>query len=127
LTGELYSYLEMLDRKLNTIIDILSRKDNVFHSKYVDIDISGAGIKYCSDTKLEEGSYLELRIILPYFPNPRIAALGRVVRSSHQSVEGKDSWETAVSFVSLSEKDRDILISYVFSKEREILRANQKP
>jgi hypothetical protein len=127
ISPDLYSYLEMLDRKLNTIIDLLTRKDDLFQSKYVEVTISGAGMKYRSDTKMNEGAYLELRIVLPFIPNPRIAAIGKVVRCKPCRDGDGDSWETAISFVAINEKDRDVLISYIFSKEREYLRAQQKP
>jgi hypothetical protein len=124
---DLFTYMEVLDRKLNIIIDVLSRKDDTFQSKYLEVDISGAGIRFSLDRKLDEGSYMELRIILPCFPDVRIGALGRVIRSRQFSPAGGDEWETAVRFVALSENDRDILINYVFSKEREHLRVRKTP
>jgi hypothetical protein len=119
---DLFAYMEVLDRKLNMIIDVLSRKDDTFLSRYVEVDISGAGIRFGLDRKLEEGSYVELRIILPCFPDVRIGALGRVTRSLPSSPTSGEGWETALGFVAMSENDRDILINYVFSKEREHLR-----
>jgi hypothetical protein len=124
---DLFTYMEVLDRKLNMIIDVLSRKDDTFQSRYLDVDISGAGMKFSSDRRLDEGSYLELRIILPCFPDVRIGALGRVIRSHPFSPTSGDEWETAVGFVAMSDNDRDILINYVFSKEREHLRVRKTP
>ncbi len=124
---DVYEYLELMDRKLNTILDLLARRDGLFHSKYVDVVVSGSGIKYASDIRLDEGAFLELRIGLPFSPGQRIAVLGRVVRTIRRHNEDKDEWETAISFVAINEKDRDVLVNYIFSKERETLRARQKP
>ena len=123
--NEFYLFLETLDRKLNTVIELLSKRDELFRSVYLDVNVSGAGLKFSSDTKLAAGTYLELRIVLPFFPNPCVTALGKVVRSRLNRTEDNEGWETGVSFVAISEKDRDLLISYVFSREREQLRAKQ--
>jgi hypothetical protein len=117
---DIYACLEMLDSKLNMVIDLLSRRDLVFHGSYVDVVVSGSGLKCVSDMKLDAGVFVEIRIALPFFPKPRIAALGKVVRCERY-VEGEDAWETSVSFVAINEKDRDVLIRYIFSKEREAL------
>ncbi len=122
--NELYEFLEVLDRKLNIILELLLKKDERFYNEYTDVNISGAGLKYLSEKEVPEGAYVDLRIVLPFFPNPRIAAVGMVVRSSLTSAEeGKDAWETAIKFIAISERHRDVLINYIFAKEREQLRA----
>jgi hypothetical protein len=123
---EIFGYLEMLDRKLNMIIDLLSRRDPTFHGTYTDLVVSGSGLKYFSDVELQEGAFLEVRLVLPFLSKPRIIALAKVVRSRKRVVEGRQTWETAVSFVAMNEKDRDVLVGYVFSKERESLRTRHK-
>jgi hypothetical protein len=122
LTGNhLYAYLEMLDMKLNRIIDLLSHNDNPFIGRILDVDISGAGIRYPSDIRLVQRTPVELRIELPYFPHPRIAVLGRVTRTARRKGE-EETWDTAVRFTCINEKDRDLLVNYIFSKERHYLR-----
>ena len=125
--NKLYAYLESIDRKLDAVIELLSNKDSRFQSAYIDVTISGSGLKYCSAVKLDEGACLELRIGLPPFPGRRIRALGRVVRVNPARTEDGEGWETAVGFAAISEKDRDALIGYIFSKERECLRMKQIP
>ena len=122
---DLYTYLEMLDRKLNVVIDLLSTRDHPFHGSYMDVVISGSGLRYASDMRLEEGSLVEIRLVLPFFPKLRIAALGEVARCERLFIEDRETWETAIRFVEINEKDRDVLVRYVFSKERESLRAEQ--
>ncbi len=122
---DLYSYLEILDGKLNIIIDSLSKKDELFRSRYVEANISGSGVRFWADTKLEEGGYIELRITLSGFPDVRIYVLGRTVRVRPGPSGNEKGWETAIRFTAISEKDRDLLINYIFSKEREHLRARK--
>jgi c-di-GMP-binding flagellar brake protein YcgR len=117
--------LGSIDRQLNTIIYLLTRKTEPFQSRYLDVNISGAGISFVSEMKITEGTDLELRIVLPYFPNPCITALGRVVHSRRCDDCEEESWETGLSFAAIREQDRELLINYVFAKERECLRAKQ--
>lgn len=124
---DVYAYLEMLDRKLNMVIDLLSRKDQVFHGSYTDVVLSGSGLKYVSDVRLDAGVFVEIRLVLPFFSKPRIVAFGKVVRCERHPGEGKDAWDISVQFAVISEKDRDALIGYAFSKERESLRKEGVP
>src|SRR5271157_3397931 len=84
---DIYAYLEILDRKLNTIIDLLLKRDQAFYGFYVDIVLSGSGLKFASETQLDEGSFVEIRLVLPFFPKPRIAAIGEVVRCQRCNIE----------------------------------------
>jgi hypothetical protein len=125
--NKLYAYLESVDRKLDALIALLSRRDNPFSGTYFDITISGSGLQFHSPVKLDESARLELRIGLSPSVDRRITALGRVVRTSPSGPEDGAGWETAVAFTAISEKDRDALIAYVFSRERERLRTKQVP
>ena len=125
--NELHAYFESIDRKLDTLIELLSNRDAGFQSAYVDVTISGSGLSYCSPMKPDEGAYLELRIGLPSFPGRPIRALGRVVRVTPVKTEDREGWETAVGFAAISEKDRDALVGHIFSRERECLRMKQIP
>jgi hypothetical protein len=125
--NELYAYFDSIDRKLDLLIELLSNKDNSFQSAYVDVSISGCGLKYCSAMKLDEGAYLELRIGLPSFPGRPIRALGRVVRVTAAKTGDREGWDTAVGFAAISEKDRDALVGHIFARERECLRMKQLP
>ena len=124
---DVYQYLELVDRKLDMVLDQLAGREGLFQCKYVEVVVSGSGLRYASDSKLEEGTFLELRIGLPIVRGQRVCVLGRVMACTKQQAEGQDEWETAISFVAINEKDRDVLVSYVFSKERESLRARHEP
>jgi hypothetical protein len=124
---DLYAYLELVDRKLDMVLDQLAGRDSLFHSKHVDVVVSGSGLRYASDRRFEEGAFLELRIWLPVSRGQRVVALGRVMACTRRETDCGDDWEIAISFVAINEKERDVLVSYVFSKERESLRAKHEP
>lgn len=123
---EIYEYLELVDRKLDMVLDQLAGREGLFSGKYVDVVMSGSGLRYASDRRLDEGTFLELRIGLPICRTQRVIALGKVVACIKRDSGDPDEWETAISFVAINEKDRDVLVSYVFSKERESLRARHE-
>lgn len=124
---KLYAYLQVLDKKLDAIIQLLSGKtdEQAFTAQYVDVDIGGAGISFASEIPLAEGAYIELRIVLPVFPYPKVTALCEVVRKEKDGDPGAAA-KVALKFLAISEKDRDCLINYVFLKERERLRSNKE-
>jgi hypothetical protein len=122
---DVYAYLETIDKKLNIIIDLLTKKADLFQGRSMDVSLSGSGIRFLSDTQLNEGVFVELRITMPQFPNPRITVLGQVIRSVMGNLDGKEAWETGITYVAIKEKDRDLLVNYIFSREREHLRKKQ--
>ena len=124
---DVYAYLELVDRKLDMVLDQLAGRESLFQGNYVDVVVSGSGLRYVSERRLAEGTFLELRIGLPISRGQRVCVLGKVVACTKRQTENDDEWETAVSFVAINEKDRDVLVSYVFSKERESLRAKHEP
>jgi hypothetical protein len=122
--GQMYAYIKMIDKKLDMILDLLckSRDDGLYQNRYINVNISGAGIRFTTDVNLHEGECVELKVILPVPPYPKITSLCDVVRSIACTVNGIPNWETALTFTTINEDDRDLLINFIFTKERELLR-----
>ncbi len=123
----LSSFLAMLDRKLSVITDLLtkSRADDLYTRRYVDIEISGSGLSFVSDVPLPENGYAEFRLVLPLFPYPKIPALCRVVRSVKREENSHVDWEIACKFLAINDSDRDLLVQYIFGRERERIRSGK--
>ena len=123
----LLSYLTVIDRKLSIITDILTkpRVDDLYTKRYVDIEISGSGLSFVTDVSLPENGYAEFRLILPVFPYPKIPALCRVVRSVKHEENSHPQWDTACKFLTINDSDRDLLIQYIFGREREQIRSGK--
>jgi len=126
--GQIYSYIRMIDKKLDMILDLLykSKDDGLYISRYINVNISGAGIRFTTDVNLKEEEIVELRVILPIPPYPKITSLCEVVRSQACEVNGIANWEIALTYTTINEDDRDILINYIFTKERELLRSRKE-
>jgi hypothetical protein len=126
--GHLYAYVRMMDKKLDLILDLLTRtnEESLYANRQVNVNIGGAGIRFVSDVKLRAGTYVELRVILPMLPYPKITALCQVTRSRSVAQAEGTNWETALKFLTISEDDRDLLIKFIFSRERESLRTKKR-
>jgi PilZ domain len=123
----LASFLAMLDRKLSVITDLLTKScaDDLYTRRYVDIEISGSGLSFVSDVPLPEDGYAEFRLMLPVFPYPKIPVLCRVVRSVKREDNSDVDWEIACKFLAINDSDRDLLVQYVFGREREQIRSGK--
>ncbi|OGP64745.1 MAG: hypothetical protein A3K22_04620 [Deltaproteobacteria bacterium RBG_16_42_7] len=126
--GQIYAYVQMIDKKLDMIIDLLSKPkdDGMYIKKYIDVNISGSGIGFVSDVKLDVGEYVELKIVLPMPPYLKITSLCKVARSKGIEINGVANWEVGLKFEVIKEDGRDLLINYIFTKERESLGSRKR-
>lgn len=126
--SQILTYLRTIDKKLDIVINRLGKsdKETPYRSSYIEVEISGNGINFTSDLCIEGGDYLELRIVIPRFPYPRITILGQVLRS--EDCEGNEAprCRVVVKFIVINEEDRDLLINYIFMKDREHLRLKKE-
>ena len=123
----LISYLGKLDRKLSVILDLMtkSKLDDLYTRRYVEIEISGSGLSFVSDVPLPENGYAEFRLMLPVFPYPNIPVLCRVVRNVKREEDSRVDWEIACKFLAINDSDRDLLVQYIFGRERERIRSEK--
>ena len=120
----IYSYMKMINRKLDMIIEMLGKPQDSgnYISIHSDVIISGSGIQFTCMPPLSQGEFVELKVIIPVFPYPKITCLSQVVRTEKETGDSASGQKTAFKFVVINEKDQDILINYIFLKEREYLR-----
>jgi hypothetical protein len=125
---EIFAYMRMMNRKLDTIMDLLSKTQNgeIYHSVQTEIILSGAGIQFESDILFQTGDYTELKIVVPLFPYPKITILCQVVRTESMQGGVMGIFRIAMKFLVVNEKDRDFLVKYIFEKEREYLRQKKE-
>lgn len=99
-------------------VDPITREE--FHVSQ-SIDISGSGVKFYTDLDFSPGKLLEMEIILPDYT---VRTHARIVRTS--GVKGDinkndcGQW-AAVEHYHLQERERDILVAFIFKKMRERL------
>ena len=125
---QLYAYMQVVNKKLDMIMDFLykSQYGETYRSIQTDINVSGAGVQFECDTSFKENDYIELKIIVPLFPYPKITALCEVMRTECLEENVPNLFRIALKFLIINENDRDLLINYIFVKEREYLRQKKE-
>ena len=81
-------------------------------------DISAGGIRFFTDQKLRIGSVIDLEISLPEQELP-VSVNCEVVFSDEFSImteSSKPTFETAVKFISIEDKNKDKISKYIFGK-----------
>ena len=126
--SQILSYLVMIDKKLDMLVDILykPKKDEPFHTSYTEVEVSGNGIKFITDLVINGGDYIEIKVVIPRFPYPKITALSQVLRGAECFVNETKYCEVIARFIVINEEDRDLLINYIFVKDRERLRLKKE-
>jgi hypothetical protein len=126
--SQILSYLVMIDKKLDTLLDMLCKpcRDELYHASCGEVEISGNGIKFSTDLHIHGGDYLEIKMAIPRFPFPKITTLAQVLRSDDTLANGISYCEVITRFIVINEEDRDLLINYIFVKDRERLRLKKE-
>jgi len=107
---------------MDRILDILEdkRAEKYAVSKNENVNISGAGIRFIADQAFSIGDIIALRIFLPLATQTQIDVLGEVRKVTESEKKGR--YCIAAKFIELSEDDREMIIRYVFKRQREIIR-----
>ena len=96
----------------------LGRSGNTDWDRQV-ADVSGSGVSFLWDGLCRKGDLLYVQMGLPVGASPIVNAIGEAVRAGHDPESGKQ--RVAVHFTALDERDRDLLINFVFRKHYEQL------
>lgn len=83
------------------------------------IDISGSGILAIFPEKLPDNNQLKLNIVIPDGDDTPVSVLAHQVRSQQIS---ENKWEVAFHFNEIDTEDRDRIMGYCFTIQRELLR-----
>ncbi|MGH8550641.1 MAG: PilZ domain-containing protein [Methylococcales bacterium] len=121
---ELISCLTILDKKIDLIAQALLVSDLSLPSQPArEVDLSASGLAFASETEIQAGTVLELKMILP--PSlVAIVALGRVVHCNTRVDQSKTEFgfNVGVDFIGLADYDRELLTRHVFKKQKAALR-----
>ena len=118
----LYKLIYQANQKIDRILDILKSKDADRYESVGSecVNISGSGIKFIANHSFSIDDIIALRVFLPLVSKTWINILGKVVSSTESGTGNR--YNVAVKFEELSESEREIIIGYVFKRQRELLR-----
>ena len=121
-TSQVMKMWVSIEQKLNVLIKLAGDKAHGIPNAKNGIvkDISAKGLMMKTEAELDEGEHLMLRISPPTFPSFILDAVGKVLSCN---TAGKGVRNCKVEFTALNPDDREILIAYVFKRQREILRS----
>ncbi len=120
----LYKLIYHANLKIDRILNILESKDTERPESVSSesVDISGSGMKFIANRSFSTGDIVALRVFLPLASKTWINILGEVVLATKSGTENR--YDVTVKFKGLSERDKEIIIGYVFKRQRELLRRN---
>lgn len=116
-------YLAAIDRKLDMLAQVLLNQELVATDKPTrKVNLGAGGIAFSTDSLLETGSVLELRLIL--LPEMiGLTTLGQVVASDpSENADSGFRYRSSLEFIRLREADRDLIVCHVRRREQEALR-----
>ncbi len=119
----LISINEKLDSLIKSIAkDKLPENQNLCFKQPRYVNISGAGIRFFSDSEIKKGACLKLYICVPLFPPFVISTLGKVVWVKKEEFK----YKIGVKFTAIHQDDKDALIHYIFVKQRKIIKKSKE-
>ncbi len=122
--------LTEIDRKLNLLLRLMveNRLTDIEQDLCHEVNLSGGGLRLTLPHQLSPGAKIGLEITLPIFPPIPLFTIAEVIRvaPSETAKESSTLFETALKFIEIDEDDREMIIRYVFKRQRHTLR-NRTP
>lgn len=125
ISSSLMKMWQSIDNKLDALMKIVGNESHKLEGADSAIvkNISCKGLKLKSDTILGEGKFLLIRVSPPTFPSFTVDVVAKIIESGTDDNDG--NW-AHVEFRALNVDDEEILITYIFKRQREILRGQKK-
>jgi hypothetical protein len=119
----LEEWLQILNFKLDTIISLMKlQKEGSFGPSYKAVNISGGGMSFSVPEAIPLGEILEIKITLTFQQPIVLIIYGETVKSEFRN----DGHFVAVHYIHMDDFIRDLIVRFVFEREREILRERRK-
>lgn len=123
---EILKVLVGIDTKIDAVVRFLGNGDrralSIFTPRWVDL--GGSGIRFIVSEPVSEGDFLEIRLQLPDFEGAPVPILGRVIRAVPSTRKDEPGSEVAVQYRLIEEEDRDRIIRYIFTRQRDAIRSS---
>ncbi|MBU3949784.1 MAG: PilZ domain-containing protein [Proteobacteria bacterium] len=120
----LLKFLVKMDEKLDIILSMLSTNEarsKTFNQGTCN-NISASGISLVTSEPASKGQIVHVNIDLCKLPPVYIDAYGEIVRTTGIYEDNIPMYNLGIKFIDLDEKDREKIVAYIFSKQREDLR-----
>ena len=119
---QLFLALQLLNNKLDFIIDhLLSGPSNESTGHDKLMEISASGLKFFSEERFEEGTYLKMELIMPGIIQYNMELITEIIRSMKKD----NQYVSAARIVHIKEDARDSIVKLVFQKQRMDIRSKK--
>ncbi len=127
----LVKFLVEMDEKLDRILSMLSINEPQQKTLTPELllnqgrgnNISASGISIFTPKPATNGHIIHMNINVCKFPKVQIDAYGLIVRVTSIQENNIQMYNLGIKFIDLDEKNREKIVAYVFSKQREALRS----
>jgi PilZ domain len=122
--SQILHYLQLLDVKLNWIIRRLGDEETTVEARGETIDLGGNGIRFATQEPVPVGRLLRIRLQLPPLAPLFVTLIVRVLRVETLGTNFPTHLTHSIAgeFVGIEETQREQIIQFIFSREREELR-----
>ncbi len=115
----LAEWLRFLNKKMDAVIRMLAERDDAAAGLPVHaVNISAGGLSFRPDEQYSLGDTIEMKMRLPLMPPVTLYLYGIVVEADEKSA--------CARYIAITDEIRDIIVRFVFQKQREILRSQRK-
>ena len=119
----LEEWLQVLNLKLDAIIRLMNlRQEGYLGLPYKAVNISGGGMSFSVPEKIPLGEILEIKITLTFQQPIVLIIYGEAVKSDLVN----DGHFVAVHYIHMDDSIRDMIVRFVFEREREIIRETRR-
>ena len=122
LSSEVTGALETLEHKLNFLITLQLEKEDKTEYDQRLVNLSATGMGFSTQKQCKKGDKLKITVNLPLFPPVKLELLGEVVSISPKNKHQSGPW-IGISFLFRCEQEEEIIIKYLFKRQRERIRA----
>jgi c-di-GMP-binding flagellar brake protein YcgR len=119
----LEEWLQILNSKLDSILHLMRlRQDGYSGLPYKAVNISGGGMSFSMPEAIPLGEILEIKITLTFQQPVILNIYGEVVKSDFMN----GGHLIAVHYIHMDDSIRDMIVRFVFEREREIIRETRR-
>ena len=116
-------WLKILNLKLDMIIRLMTlQREGYFGLSFKAVNISGGGLSFSSAQEIPLGEILEIKMILKLQQPVELCIYGEVVKVENCT----DGYFIAVHHIYMDDFIRDVIVRFVFEREREIIREKRR-
>ena len=122
-TPHIYRMWMSIERKLDHIIWSINKDqyDDPEMEEGICINMSQGGASILVSSQVPVGEFVQLRMMPPTFPVFLVEIVGKTLSCSPDP-DSRGKWTLGLEFTALNSNDREDLITYIFKRQREILR-----